>query len=168
MRSRFELAISHILHVKRKTTSPPRLHVKRKTNLSPPPPPPRLHVKRKTTSPPPTACKTKNNPPQLHVKRKTTSLPPPTHPPTTTPHPHPPPPQHPPTPPNTTPPPTTHHHPNIVIHPDDIPDSKVHGANMGHTWGRQHPSGSHVGHMDLVIWDPAIPISHPDEILPIA
>ena len=32
------------------------------------------------------------------------------------------------------------------------PDSKVHGADMGHTWGRQNPGGSHVGHMNLAIW----------------
>ena len=34
-----------------------------------------------------------------------------------------------------------------------IPDSKVHGANMGPTWGRQDPVGPHVGPMDLAIWD---------------
>ena len=33
-----------------------------------------------------------------------------------------------------------------------VPDSKVHGANMGATWGRQDPGGPHVGHMNLVIW----------------
>ena len=32
------------------------------------------------------------------------------------------------------------------------PDSKVHGANMGPTWGRQDPDGPHVGHMNLAIW----------------
>ena len=32
------------------------------------------------------------------------------------------------------------------------PDSKVHGANMGPTWGRQDPSGSHVGPMNFAIW----------------
>ena len=36
---------------------------------------------------------------------------------------------------------------------DSIPDSKVHGANMGPTWGRQAPGGSHVGPMNLAIWD---------------
>ena len=35
----------------------------------------------------------------------------------------------------------------------DIPDSKVHGANMGPIWGRQDPGGSHVGPMNFVIWD---------------
>ena len=31
-----------------------------------------------------------------------------------------------------------------------IPDSKVHGANMGSIWGRQGPGGPHVGPMN---WD---------------
>ena len=35
----------------------------------------------------------------------------------------------------------------------DIPDSKVHGANMGPIWGRQDPGGPHVGPMNFVIWD---------------
>ena len=34
-----------------------------------------------------------------------------------------------------------------------IPDSKVHGANMGPIWGRQDPGGFHVGPMNLAIWD---------------
>ena len=34
-----------------------------------------------------------------------------------------------------------------------IPDSKVHGANMGPIWGRQDPGGPHVGPMDFAIWD---------------
>ena len=29
-----------------------------------------------------------------------------------------------------------------------IPDSKVHGANMGPIWGRQDPGGPHVGPMN--------------------
>ena len=29
------------------------------------------------------------------------------------------------------------------------PDSKVYGADMGPTWGRQDPGGPHVGHMNL-------------------
>ena len=33
-----------------------------------------------------------------------------------------------------------------------IPDSKVHGANMGPTWGQQDPDGPHVGNMNLAIW----------------
>ena len=34
-----------------------------------------------------------------------------------------------------------------------IPDSKIHGANMGPIWGRQDPGGPHVGPMNLAIWD---------------
>ena len=33
-----------------------------------------------------------------------------------------------------------------------IPDSKVHGANMGPNWGRQEPGGPRVGPMNFVIW----------------
>ena len=33
-----------------------------------------------------------------------------------------------------------------------FPDSKVHGANMGHIWGRQDPGGPHGGHVNLAIW----------------
>ena len=32
------------------------------------------------------------------------------------------------------------------------PDSKIHGANMAPTWGRQDPGGPHVGPMSLVFW----------------
>ena len=31
------------------------------------------------------------------------------------------------------------------------PDSKVHGANVGPTWGRQDPGGSHIGPMNFAI-----------------
>ena len=34
-----------------------------------------------------------------------------------------------------------------------IPDSKVYGANMWPSWGRQDPGGPHVGPMNLAIWD---------------
>ena len=34
-----------------------------------------------------------------------------------------------------------------------IPDSKVHGANMGPIWGRQDPGGPHVGPMNFAICD---------------
>ena len=34
-----------------------------------------------------------------------------------------------------------------------IPDSKVHGANIGPTWVLSAPDGPHVGPMNLVIWD---------------
>ena len=33
------------------------------------------------------------------------------------------------------------------------PDSKVHGANTGSTWGRQDPGGPCVGHMNLAVWN---------------
>ena len=33
------------------------------------------------------------------------------------------------------------------------PHSKVYGAYMGPTWGRQDPCGPHVGPMNLAIWD---------------
>ena len=32
------------------------------------------------------------------------------------------------------------------------PDSKVHGANVGPTCGRQDPGGPHAGHMNFAIW----------------
>ena len=34
-----------------------------------------------------------------------------------------------------------------------IPDSKVHGANMGPIWGRQDPGGPDVGPMNRVTWE---------------
>ena len=34
----------------------------------------------------------------------------------------------------------------------DHPDSNVHGAKMGPTWGRQDPGGSQVGHVNFAIW----------------
>ena len=40
-----------------------------------------------------------------------------------------------------------------MMHNVRIPDNKVHGANMGHTGGRQDPGGPHVGHVNLAIWD---------------
>ena len=41
----------------------------------------------------------------------------------------------------------------ILFCQQDTPDNKVHGANIGPTWGRQDPSGPHVGHMNFAIWD---------------
>ena len=38
----------------------------------------------------------------------------------------------------------------------DTPDSKVHGAYMGPTWGRQGPGGPHVGPMIFAIWGDTI------------
>ena len=32
-------------------------------------------------------------------------------------------------------------------------DSKVHGTNMGPTWGRPDPGGPHVGHVNIAIWE---------------
>ena len=45
-----------------------------------------------------------------------------------------------------------------------IPNSKVHGANMGPIWGRQDPDGPHVGPMNFAIWDMIMhwcPSAHP-------
>ena len=33
-----------------------------------------------------------------------------------------------------------------------VPDSKVHGANMGPIWGRKEPGGPHVGPINFAIW----------------
>ena len=38
----------------------------------------------------------------------------------------------------------------------DIPDSKVHGANMGPTWVLSAPDGPHIGPMNLAIRDCSI------------
>ena len=35
----------------------------------------------------------------------------------------------------------------------EIPDSKVHGTNMGPIWVLSAPDGPHVGPMDVTIWD---------------
>ena len=42
---------------------------------------------------------------------------------------------------------------NVSYKTHTIPDSKVHGANMGPIWGRQDPDGPHFGPVDLAIWD---------------
>ena len=34
-----------------------------------------------------------------------------------------------------------------------IPDSVVHGADMGPIWGRQDPGGPYVGPMNFAIWN---------------
>ena len=39
-----------------------------------------------------------------------------------------------------------------IYHNLNTPDSKVHGAYMWPTWGRQNPGGPHVGLMILAIW----------------
>ena len=41
-----------------------------------------------------------------------------------------------------------------------IPDSKVHGDNMGPIWGRQDPGGPHVGPMNFAIWEYSVVRSH--------
>ena len=41
----------------------------------------------------------------------------------------------------------------FLITPARIPDSNVHGANMGPIWGRQNPGGPHVGPMNFAIWN---------------
>ena len=41
----------------------------------------------------------------------------------------------------------------VAVPSATIPDSKVHGANMGPIWGRQDPGGPHVGPMNFAIWD---------------
>ena len=47
------------------------------------------------------------------------------------------------------------------------PDSKVHGANMGPTWGRQDPGGPHVGPMSFALWEPAILSNLPPDLGPL-
>ena len=44
-----------------------------------------------------------------------------------------------------------HSHQNSLF--SNIPDSKVHGANMGPIWGRQDPGGPHVDPINFAIWD---------------
>ena len=34
---------------------------------------------------------------------------------------------------------------------NSLPDSKVHGANVGPTWGRQYSGGPHVGRVNFAI-----------------
>ena len=43
-------------------------------------------------------------------------------------------------------------HINQFIRRDLLPDSKVHGTNMGPIWGRQDQGGPHVGPMNFAIW----------------
>ena len=47
-----------------------------------------------------------------------------------------------------------------------IPDSKVHGANMGPIWGWQNPGGPHVGRMNFAIWD-VLPYRSPEIMTPL-
>ena len=41
----------------------------------------------------------------------------------------------------------------LVLSIHMIPDSKVHGAKMGHIWSRQDSGGPHVGPMNFAIWN---------------
>ena len=41
----------------------------------------------------------------------------------------------------------------FLMKASDIPDSKVYGANMGLTWGRQDPGGPPFSPMNFVIWN---------------
>ena len=42
----------------------------------------------------------------------------------------------------------------LLFHTQEVvPDSKVHGANMGPTWVLSAPDGPHVGPMNFAIWD---------------
>ena len=41
----------------------------------------------------------------------------------------------------------------LLLGMEYIPDSKVHGANMGPTWVLSAPDGPHVGPMNLAISD---------------
>ena len=47
----------------------------------------------------------------------------------------------------------------IWAHKGHYPDSKIHGANMGPTWGRQDPGGPHVRPMNFAIWVYILPSS---------
>ena len=41
----------------------------------------------------------------------------------------------------------------VTAGPPKNPDSKVHGANIEPTWGRQNPGGPHVGPINFAIWE---------------
>ena len=44
--------------------------------------------------------------------------------------------------------------PNCTMNRSEInPDSRIHGANVGSTLGRQDPGGPHVGHTNLAVWE---------------
>ena len=42
--------------------------------------------------------------------------------------------------------------PTVACRQQTVPDSKVHGANIGPIWGRQDPGGPHVGPMIFAIF----------------
>ena len=41
---------------------------------------------------------------------------------------------------------------NEFVRYSNVPDSKVHGANMGPTWALSAPDGPHIGPRNLAIW----------------
>ena len=43
-------------------------------------------------------------------------------------------------------------------HSNAVPNSNVHGTNMGPIWGHQGPGGHHVGPMNFAIWGICCPI----------
>ena len=48
---------------------------------------------------------------------------------------------------------TSSHQYRISHHSDKtVPDSKVHGADIGSIWGRQDPGGPYVDPMNFAIW----------------
>ena len=50
---------------------------------------------------------------------------------------------------------STSHHTLLDRHAQTAPDSKVHGAEMGPTWGQQDPGWPHDGSMNFAIWEPS-------------
>ena len=42
---------------------------------------------------------------------------------------------------------------HLICKSYNIPDSKVHGANMGPIWGWQDPDWPHIGPINLAVWD---------------
>ena len=42
------------------------------------------------------------------------------------------------------------------LYKNTVPESKMHGANMGPIWGRQDPGGPHVGPLNFAIWGIAL------------
>ena len=43
-------------------------------------------------------------------------------------------------------------HDYFIVTGHGVPDSKVHGANIGPIWGRQDPGGPNVDTMNFAIW----------------
>ena len=49
----------------------------------------------------------------------------------------------------------------------EIPDSKIHGANMGPTWVLLAPDGPHVGPMHFAIRERTAEVDHSREVVPL-